>query len=98
MNRTSSFVNELTNGEIKITDSYIANQLIEFSKKLSNVSKQLQNDVKQTDVIHLDETCMKLKGKQVTIQGYATQTTTYLTPSLTKCNTNIGIFLQDYHE
>jgi uncharacterized Zn-binding protein involved in type VI secretion len=70
---------------------------LEYAKKLENINPKLQQDVKNTNILHFDETCVKLNGKQVAIQGYATSNTTYLIPATTKCNESIYTFLNSYH-
>jgi transposase-like protein len=88
---------ELTNNEIQITDSYVTNLMLEYRAKLSNVNIELQKEVKNTDVLNLDETCIKLNGKQITLQGFANRNTTYLQPARKKCDEKIYTFLNDYN-
>jgi hypothetical protein len=97
VNRISSFLQELTNGEIKITNSYATNLMLTYAKKLTIINQELQHDVKNTRVLHFDETNLKFKDKQVAVQGYANENTTYLIPALKKCGEQIDTFLNDYH-
>ena len=96
VNRITDFMKELSNGEIEITNGYTTNLMLDYAKKLETINQQLQKDVKNTNILHFDETCVKLNGKLVTIQGYANDNTTYLTPTIKKCDTKIQTFLEDY--
>lgn len=97
INRISEFIKQLSKGEIEISDATIASISLECAQKLENINRELQHDVKNTDVLHFDETCVKLNGKLVTIQGYANSKTTYLMAANTKCNQTLYAFLSDYH-
>jgi hypothetical protein len=95
-NRIASFISELTNSGLEISESYISNLNLKFVNNLSTAIQQIQEDVKDTNVLHFDETSVKVNGTQNAIQGYANKNTTYLFATKHKCDETIFIFLNNY--
>ena len=73
--RLSDFLNVITNGIIKITNSSLVNILYEFSNKSISTLNLLEEDILNSKINYTDETGTKFNGKNMYVRNYSNENT-----------------------
>ena len=97
--RLSEIVSELSNKEINIKPSTMIKWANEFSDKSVKRTEEILKDIKNGKVIHVDETGLKIDGKQNWIHTITNDSGTYYVVTESRSDKEKGpiILLSDYN-
>ena len=84
INRCSEFLNLVTNGLVNVSDGTIFNWNSDLSNHLKPVVANIQQNLLNTEILNVDETPIKINGKQMYIHNASNSEYTFQAPHKTK--------------
>lgn len=77
INRSSEFLKLITDGLMNVSKGTVCNWNTELSNKFKGILEQIKEKILNAEVLHVDETPIKVNGKQMYVHNASTKECTY---------------------